>query len=165
MVRKWVHCCPLPNGPANDLTQRISACACEPSSVTSISRQTYHGRKSLCQRSDCSSALTTNTMRRSRHSLSVRRKNEDSPFNSPIGRSKNTSTQTGKPKHVTRIKGVDSVCVICGEHTDTATGVSAEQDRPRRRGAILLVEGLGRRVNAFGGRSLGFAPNPKSEVR
>lgn len=32
----------------------------------------------------------------------------------------------GRQKARTRIKGVDVVIVICGEHTDTATGVDAE---------------------------------------
>ncbi len=53
-------------------------------------------------------------------------KNEDSPFSLADWSIKEHIDANWKAKARTRIKGVDSVCVICGEYTDTATGVSAE---------------------------------------
>ena len=53
-------------------------------------------------------------------------KHEDSPFDLSDWSIKEAITDNWKAKARTRIKGVDLVCVICGEHTDTATGVSAE---------------------------------------
>lgn len=53
-------------------------------------------------------------------------KNEDSPFSLADWSIKEHIDANWKAKARTRIKGVDTVCVICGEHTDTATGVSAE---------------------------------------
>ena len=53
-------------------------------------------------------------------------KNDDSPFEIMDMSIKETITEDWKKKARTRIKGCDVVVVICGEHTDTATGVSAE---------------------------------------
>jgi hypothetical protein len=53
-------------------------------------------------------------------------KNDDSPFEITDMSIKETITEDWKKKARTRIKGCDVVVVICGEHTDTATGVSSE---------------------------------------
>ena len=53
-------------------------------------------------------------------------KNTDSPFEITDMSIKEAVTDDWKKKARTRIKGCDVVVVICGEHTDTATGVSAE---------------------------------------
>ncbi|MBL8869220.1 MAG: TIR domain-containing protein [Planctomycetaceae bacterium] len=53
-------------------------------------------------------------------------KNEDSPFEIIDLSIKEAISEDWKKKARTRIKGCDVVVVICGEHTDTATGVSAE---------------------------------------
>ena len=53
-------------------------------------------------------------------------KNNDSPFEITDMSIKETITEDWKKKARTRIKGCDVVVVICGEHTNTATGVSAE---------------------------------------
>lgn len=53
-------------------------------------------------------------------------KNEDSPFEITDMSIKEAISEDWKKKARTRIKGCDVVVVICGEHTDTATGVSAE---------------------------------------
>jgi len=53
-------------------------------------------------------------------------KNEDSPFEIADWSIKEHITGDWKVKARTRIRSVDVVCVICGEHTNTAIGVSAE---------------------------------------
>lgn len=53
-------------------------------------------------------------------------KNEDSPFELTDWSIKEPIDGDWKAKARTRIKSVDVVAVICGLHTDTATGVSAE---------------------------------------
>lgn len=53
-------------------------------------------------------------------------KNPDSPFDIADYSLKEALTGDWKKKIRERIKRVDQVIVICGEHTDTATGVSAE---------------------------------------
>lgn len=53
-------------------------------------------------------------------------KNPDTPFEIADFSIKDTISSNWKDKARTRIKGCDVVIVICGEHTDTATGVSAE---------------------------------------
>jgi hypothetical protein len=53
-------------------------------------------------------------------------KNDDSPFSLADWSIKEHIDENWKAKARTRIKGVEAVCVICGEQTDTATGVSAE---------------------------------------
>lgn len=53
-------------------------------------------------------------------------KNPDTPFEIADFSIKEPILQAWKDKARTRIKGCDVVIVICGEHTDTATGVAAE---------------------------------------
>lgn len=53
-------------------------------------------------------------------------KNEDTPFEIADFSIKEAISEDWKKKARTRIKGCDVVVVICGEHTDTASGVSAE---------------------------------------
>jgi len=53
-------------------------------------------------------------------------KHEDSPFELSDWSIKEPITGDWKAKARTRIKSVDVVVVICGQHTDTATGVNAE---------------------------------------
>jgi len=53
-------------------------------------------------------------------------RNEDSPFEITDMSVKEELSGDWKDKVRTRIKGVEQVVVICGEHTDTATGVGAE---------------------------------------
>lgn len=53
-------------------------------------------------------------------------KNEDSPFELADWSIKEEISGDWKEKARERIKAVDVVAVICGEHTDTAVGVSAE---------------------------------------
>ncbi|NCB52066.1 MAG: hypothetical protein EOM54_09325 [Clostridia bacterium] len=53
-------------------------------------------------------------------------RNDDSPFEITDMSIKETIKSDWKAKAKTRIKGCDVVIVICGEHTNTATGVSAE---------------------------------------
>ncbi len=50
----------------------------------------------------------------------------DSPFELADWSIKEHIDENWKAKAKTRIKGVHVIAVICGEHTDTATGVSAE---------------------------------------
>src|SRR5690606_22616821 len=50
----------------------------------------------------------------------------DSPFELADWSIKEPLTGDWKEKARVRIRSVDQVIVICGEHTDTATGVSAE---------------------------------------
>ena len=57
-------------------------------------------------------------------------KNEDSPFEIADFSIKEAISVDWKKKARTRIKGCDVVAVICGEHTDTASGVSASRVRP-----------------------------------
>ncbi len=53
-------------------------------------------------------------------------KNEDSPFELADWSIKEHIDDNWKAKARSRIKAVDAVCVICGEYTASATGVSAE---------------------------------------
>ncbi len=53
-------------------------------------------------------------------------RNEDSPFEITDMSIKEAIDYNWKDKARTRIKGCDVVAVICGKHTDEATGVSAE---------------------------------------
>lgn len=53
-------------------------------------------------------------------------KNPDSPFEMADWSVKELMSGDWKAKARSRIKGCGLVIVICGEHTDTATGVSAE---------------------------------------
>lgn len=51
---------------------------------------------------------------------------DDSPFDLADWSIKEHIDENWKAKARTRIKAVDVVCVICGNNTDTAVGVSAE---------------------------------------
>lgn len=53
-------------------------------------------------------------------------KNDDSPFEITDMSVKEELSGDWKEKVRTRIKKVDQVVVICGQHTDTANGVAAE---------------------------------------
>jgi hypothetical protein len=53
-------------------------------------------------------------------------KNPDSPFELSDWSVKEPMTGDWKAKVRTRIRGVDQVLVICGEHTHTASGVAVE---------------------------------------
>lgn len=53
-------------------------------------------------------------------------KNPDSPFDMTDWSVKEPMTGNWKDKVRTRIRSVDIIAAICGEHTDTAAGVSAE---------------------------------------
>jgi hypothetical protein len=53
-------------------------------------------------------------------------KNPDTPFELADHSVKEPMAGNWKEKVRTRIRGVDIVLVMCGEHTDTAAGVSAE---------------------------------------
>lgn len=69
-------------------------------------------------------------------------KNEGSPFELADWSIKEHIDDNWKAKARTRIKAVDVVCVICGEHTDTATGVSAELKIAQEEGvSYFLLKG------------------------
>jgi hypothetical protein len=53
-------------------------------------------------------------------------KNEDTPFSIQDFSIKEAISKDWKDKARTRIRGCDVVIVICGEHTDKASGVAAE---------------------------------------
>lgn len=53
-------------------------------------------------------------------------KNDDSPFEIADYSVKEELSGDWKEKVRTRIKKVDQVIILCGEHTDTASGVNAE---------------------------------------
>lgn len=53
-------------------------------------------------------------------------KHSDSPFELADWSVKEAMTGDWKAKVRTRIRGVDQVIIMCGEHTDKAVGVSAE---------------------------------------
>ena len=53
-------------------------------------------------------------------------KNPDSPFDLADWSVKEPMTGNWKEKVKTRIQSVDQVIIMCGEHTNTAAGVSAE---------------------------------------
>jgi hypothetical protein len=63
----------------------------------------------------------------------------DSPFELADWSIKEAITGDWKKKAATRIKGVDVVAVICGERTDTATGVSAEVSIAQELGSRLIT--------------------------
>jgi len=61
-----------------------------------------------------------------KHLLVGQSRNPDSPFELSDWSIKEAISENWKIKARARIKSVDLVAVICGEYTDTATGVSAE---------------------------------------
>ncbi len=69
-------------------------------------------------------------------------KNGDSPFSINDWSIKEPQTGDWKEKARNRIRAVDVVVVICGEHTDSATGVSAELRIAKEEGvAYFLLQG------------------------
>lgn len=69
-------------------------------------------------------------------------KNEDTPFSIQDFSIKEAIDKNWKDKARTRIKGCDVVIVICGEHTNAATGVSAEVQIAQEEGvAYFLLRG------------------------
>ena len=80
-------------------------------------------------------------------------KNEDSPFEITDMSIKQELSGDWKEKVRQRIKKVDQVVVICGEHTDTATGVSAE---------IVIAQEEGNPYFLLWGRSSKTCVKPKT---
>ena len=66
-------------------------------------------------------------------------KHEDSPFELADWSIKEAITENWKAKARTRIKGVDLVCGIGGEYTDSATGVSAELSIAQEEGVTYFL--------------------------
>jgi hypothetical protein len=65
-------------------------------------------------------------------------KNPDSPFEITDMSIKEASPDW-KDKALTRIKGCDVVIVLCGEHTNTATGVSVELEIAQDEGVSYFL--------------------------
>ena len=66
----------------------------------------------------------------------------DSPFELADWSIKEAINENWKAKARTRIRAVDVVCVVCGEHTHTATGVSAEVKIAQEEGvSYFLLKG------------------------
>ena len=80
-------------------------------------------------------------------------KNPDSPFDLVDLSVKDSMTGDWKAKVRARIKRVDQVIVMCGEHTDTATGVSAE---------LSIAQEEGKPYFLLYGRSSKTCKKPKS---
>jgi len=66
--------------------------------------------------------------------LAGQAKNSDTPFSIMDFSVKEALSGDWESKVRTRIKGCDLVIVICGEHTDTASGVSTELQIAREEG-------------------------------
>jgi hypothetical protein len=80
-------------------------------------------------------------------------KNSDSPFEIADYSVKEPMTGNWKAKVKERIKLVGMVIVMCGEHTDTATGVSAE---------LEIAQELGKEYFLLHGRSGKTCKKPKA---
>lgn len=80
-------------------------------------------------------------------------KNEDSPFSISDWSVKEHLSGDWKAKVRTKIKKVDVVAVICGEHTDTASGVSEE---------LSITQEEGKTYFLLHGRSSKTCKKPKS---
>lgn len=80
-------------------------------------------------------------------------KNSDSPFEMADWSVKDAMSGDWKAKVRTRIRSVAQVIVICGEHTDTATGVSTE---------LTIAQEEGRPYFLLHGRSKKTCKKPKS---
>lgn len=77
-----------------------------------------------------------------RNLLAGQAKHEDSPFEFTDASVKEPMTGDWKEKVRGRIKRADQVAVICGEHTDTATGVSTELSIAQEEGiSYFLLKG------------------------
>ncbi len=75
-------------------------------------------------------------------------KNEDSPFSLADWSIKEHIDDNWKAHARRRIRSVDVVCIICGRHTDTATGVSAEVRIAQEEGVpYFLLAGYSEGVN------------------
>lgn len=73
-------------------------------------------------------------------------KKEDSPFEIADWSVKEAQANNWKDHAEMRIKQSDVVAVICGEHTDTATGVSAEINIAKKAGIpFFLLKGYSER--------------------
>ena len=66
-------------------------------------------------------------------------KNQDSPFELADWSIKEHLTGDWKLKARTRIKSVDTVVVMCGEHTHTAAGVNAEMKIAQEEGVTYFL--------------------------
>jgi hypothetical protein len=82
-------------------------------------------------------------------------KNPDSPFEITDSSLKEPLTGDWKQKIRAQISRADTVAVICGHHTDTATGVSAE---------ILIARELKKPYFLLAGRSTGVNKRPKAAL-
>jgi len=80
-------------------------------------------------------------------------KNPDSPFEMADWSVKEPMTGDWKEKVRTRIRRVNQVIVMCGEHTDTATGVSAE---------LSITQDEGKPYFLLGGRANKTCKKPRS---
>jgi len=80
-------------------------------------------------------------------------KHEDTPFEISDWSVKEELSGDWKAKVRTKIRQVDVVAVICGEHTDTATGVSAE---------ITIAQEEEKPYFLLAGRTSGKNKKPKS---
>jgi len=80
-------------------------------------------------------------------------KNTDSPFELADWSVKEPMTGDWKAKVRKRIKAVDQVIIICGQHTDTASGVSAE---------LTIAKDEGKPYFLLYGRSGKTCKKPKS---
>lgn len=73
--------------------------------------------------------------------------NEGSPFDFADWSIKEAINTNWKAKARERIRAVDVVCVICGEHTITATGVAAELKIAQEEGVpYFLLRGYGNKT-------------------
>lgn len=66
-------------------------------------------------------------------------KHKDTPFELADWSIKEAITGDWKKKAKARIKAVDVVIVLCGEHTDAATGVSAEVEIAQEEGVPYFL--------------------------
>ena len=80
-------------------------------------------------------------------------RNQDAPFEMADWSVKEAMTGDWKAKVRTKIKGVDQVIIMCGEHTDAATGVSAE---------LKIAQEEGKPYFLLYGRSSKTCKKPKS---
>ena len=76
--------------------------------------------------------------------LAGQAKNTDSPFDFTDASVRDHLTGDWKEKVKQRIQNCDQVCVLCGEHTHTATGVNAE---------VKMAQELDKRYFLLSGRA------------
>ena len=82
-------------------------------------------------------------------------KHTDSPFEIADWSIKEHITGDWKTKARARIRAVDVVCVVCGEKTDTATGVSAE---------LAIAQEEGKEYFLLSGRASKTCVKPKAAL-